>query len=94
MSDWKVDLVDDNISELYVEFKGPPDSESNGTSFSLNLYSVKATLVDTMHRHIQAAGPYTGGHWRVHVELPEAYPYKSPSIGFCNRIYHPNVDET
>ena len=28
MSDWKVDLVNDNISELYVEFKGPPDSES------------------------------------------------------------------
>ncbi|GBF93293.1 ubiquitin-conjugating enzyme E2 [Raphidocelis subcapitata] len=63
MSDWEVELVEDNISEFCVHFAGPKDS------------------------------PYEGGVWKVHVELPESYPYKSPSIGFHNKLYHPNVDE-
>lgn len=43
--------------------------------------------------HAPTDSLYSGGIYNVHVTLPAQYPYKSPSIGFATRIYHPNIDE-
>ena len=37
---------------------------------------------------------YAQGTFTVKITLPMEYPFKSPSVGFVNPVYHPNVDLT
>ncbi|OIV89749.1 hypothetical protein TanjilG_03451 [Lupinus angustifolius] len=71
--------------------------ETDVMKLLMNDYNVEMINDGMKEFHVQFHGPkdslYQGGVWKVRVELPDEYPYKSPSIGFINKIYHPNVDE-
>ena len=56
-----------------------------------------ATLQDDGTLMVSIPGPsdslYEDGIFYVRITLPAQYPYKSPSVGFVTKVFHPNVDE-
>ncbi|KAJ1508893.1 Ubiquitin-conjugating enzyme E2 8 [Coelomomyces lativittatus] len=71
--------------------------ETDVLNLLMKNYEIHLVNDNMQEFYVQFCGPedtpFAKGIWKVHVELPDQYPYKSPSIGFVNKIFHPNIDE-
>ncbi|GAV63004.1 UQ_con domain-containing protein, partial [Cephalotus follicularis] len=85
-------------SRIRIEMSSPSKRrDMDVMKLMMSDYNVE-TIHDGLNEfNVEFHGPkeslYEGGVWKVRVEVPDAYPYKSPSIGFVNKIFHPNVEE-
>ena len=59
--------------------------EKGGTEYEMSYFIVKIKG--------PAETPYENCFWSLRFTIPEKFPFSSPSVGFIQRIYHPNVDE-
>ncbi|KAH7729579.1 ubiquitin-conjugating enzyme E2 H [Aphelenchoides avenae] len=87
--------MDTDVIKL-IESKHEVTITGGLNEFAVKFYGPKGSML--LHTYEQPRMPllsaaYEGGVWKVRVDLPEKYPFKSPSIGFMNRIFHPNIDE-
>ncbi|KAK4747306.1 hypothetical protein SAY87_026343 [Trapa incisa] len=74
--------------------RGVPHIVSSRMMSDYNVVTNNDVLKDfNVEFHGRKESLYEGGVWKVHIELPESYPYHSPSVGFITKIYHPNVDQ-
>ncbi|KAL1388500.1 ubiquitin-conjugating enzyme h [Phyllosticta capitalensis] len=95
--------IESDVMKLYVDSPPPPKHAPLMSNWEVTLKNDNMCVATISHVeakqefYVRFVGPeetpFAGGCWNIHVELPDAYPYKSPSIGFTDKIFHPNIDE-
>eukprot|EP00124_Ichthyophonus_hoferi_P004554 Ihof_evm4s516 gene=Ihof_evmTU4s516 len=50
--------------------------------------------IDRLEANIRGATetPYSGGMFKLEIQIPERYPFEPPKVRFITPIYHPNID--
>lgn len=71
------ELVDHGFEVL--DPKMGPDWSSNMREFLVTMNGPKDTI-------------YENAQYHIHFTLDEQFPFKSPSVGFIEKIWHPNID--
>jgi ubiquitin-conjugating enzyme E2 H len=79
---WRRRIVRDltELTNAGIEVRGENGQEHTLTCFQTIVKGPKDT-------------PYEDCVWHVRFTIPETFPFSSPSVGFVEKIYHPNVDE-
>lgn len=55
---------------------------------------IKDNCTDQLEAQIVGADdtPYSGGIFKLEIQIPERYPFEPPKVQFVTPIYHPNID--
>ena len=72
--------------ELDEFVKDPPTGCSGGLVNENNIYKWEAMLVGPI------GSPYTGGLFKLSIDIPDNYPFKPPKFRFLTPIIHPNIN--
>ncbi len=76
------------IERELAEMRRDPPSNCQAGPVGTNLFEWEGTILGP------AESVYEGGVFHLAIQFPVDYPFKSPTIRFKTRIYHPNINAT
>jgi ubiquitin-conjugating enzyme E2 D/E len=74
------------ITKELQELKNDPPHNCSAGPESDDMYRWEGVIIGPSET------PYTGGMFRLRILFPLDYPFKSPTINFITKIYHPNIN--